>query len=81
MKKEEVKDTTSKAGLVISEYPLNVRKEKSIESEILKVLDPGVQVTVNSFRNNEQTDDFVEVILEDGLKGYCLKEYLKLILN
>lgn len=79
MKKEEVTETNLKMGLVISEYPLNVRKEKSLKSKIIKVLEPKEIVKIKESYSDGQSDDFFEVVLNDDSIGYCLKEYIEII--
>lgn len=57
---------------------LNVRKDPSKDSEILKVLNDGDKVVVT--KANEQTDDsdYYEVHLGEDTVGYCIKTFIKI---
>jgi uncharacterized protein YgiM (DUF1202 family) len=72
VKKEE--QTVYSQGNVDLGCFLRLRKEPSIESEILTVLNPGEEIKVDL---THSTNDFYKVFVHE-FKGYCLKQFIKL---
>ena len=59
-------------GFVTGPYKLNVRKEPSIDSDVVSVIDSGATVTVV----DESNDTWLKVRTEAGNEGYCMKQYI-----
>lgn len=55
---------------------LRVRKEPSVEAEVLDEIVNGETVKIN---NSESTDDFYKVTTSKGLEGYCMKSFIVLM--
>lgn len=65
--------TIAKAGTVTNCHRLNIRKEPSLEAEILRVLFQGDDVEI---LDESTPDGWLSVILSDGTKGYTMKDYI-----
>lgn len=75
-KTEEIKPaiyTVNKAGTVTNCFRLNIRKEPSVDAEILKVISKGDDVEID---DESTPDGWIAVILSDGTKGYTMTEYI-----
>lgn len=64
---------SNKTGVVANCTKLNVRKESSVESDIICVLDSGTEVMIEE---NKSTDHFYRVILDSGVEGYCMRDFI-----
>ncbi len=60
-------------GVVINCDYLRVRKEASLESDILGLLNKGDEIKITGSEKN-----FYKVLFNDN-KGYCLKKFIKLV--
>ena len=55
---------------------LNVREHPNLESKVLTILSASAEV--KCVPNHSIGSDFYKIILESGIEGYCVKDYLKL---
>ena len=60
----------------VTALKLYLRSEPSTESEPLKTLDRDTLVTINDAFVDSK---FYKVALNDGLEGYCVKEFIEII--
>lgn len=67
--KEEIKEL--KVGIVKCSL-LNVREHANKDSKVLTVIKEGNTVTINDSDN-----DFYSVVTTDGIKGYCMKQFIE----
>lgn len=58
---------------VTSRYRLNVRKEASVESEILTTLDPGQVIKVDLV-----TKEWTHIWVDHLFEGYVMTKYIKI---
>ena len=65
--------TIAKAGTVTNCHRLNIRKEPSLEAEILRVLLKGDDVEI---LDEPVVNGWLPVLLSDGTKGYTMIEYI-----
>lgn len=79
VKKEQLKKEQPKKefreGVVTNCLLLAVRKGPDKNCDLSGTLIPGKKVTVVV---NESTDDFYSITTDDGLYGFCMKEYIQL---
>ena len=75
---EDVKKE-NKIGVVSNCSKLNVRKKPVTNAKVLTILDMGNEVEIVE---DESTEDFYRVVVtkipEKPLKGFCMKEYIKI---
>ena len=72
----EKNESSKKYGIVANCTALNVRKDRAMEADVVGVVYPGDKCEI--------TGDFSKshwygVIFENGLKGYCVSDYIELI--
>ena len=73
---EETEESKSTYGIVSSCGYLNVRKEPIKDADnILRTIELSALVVVDL---DESTEDFYKVICEDGVEGYCMKDYIEI---
>lgn len=65
--------TIAKAGTVTNCSRLNIRKEPSLDAEILRVIKKGDDVEI---LDESTINGWLPVILSDGTKGYTMKDYI-----
>ena len=65
--------TVVKAGTVTNTFKLNIRKEPSLDAEILQVLTKGDDVEI---LDESTINGWLPVLLSDGTKGYTMVEYI-----
>lgn len=65
--------TVLKAGTVTNCSRLNIRKEPSLEAEILRVIKKGDDVEI---LDELTVNGWLPVLLSDGTKGYTMKDYI-----
>ena len=65
--------TVIKAGTVTNTFKLNIRKEPSLDAEILRVLTKGDDVEI---LDEPTINGWLPVLLSDGTKGYTMVEYI-----
>lgn len=70
---EPIKEMT--IGFVVDTKKLRVRKQANIESEIICLLNEGDEVEIIK---EKSTHKFYRVVLASGIKGFCLKEFIRL---
>lgn len=70
---EPVEEVETVIGVVSGCERLNLRKESSKDSNILVVLNKGVELVVSP---EESTEDFYKVVTEAGVEGYCMKKFI-----
>lgn len=70
---ENKEETVSKFGVVTGCGSLNVRKEPSLDSEIICVINLSTEVEIEE---NESTDEFYKICLPNGIEGYCMRKYI-----
>ena len=74
---EESPKKESKVGIVANCEKLNLRRSPLKDSDganIITVLFPGVAVVIDE---DESTSNFYKVITEDGLEGYCMRQFIE----
>ena len=74
---EESPNKESKVGIVANSEKLNLRRSPLKDSDganIITELLPGVAVVIDE---NESTPNFYKVITEDGLEGYCMRQFIE----
>ena len=74
---EETPKKESKVGIVANCEKLNLRRSPLKDSDganIITELLPGVAVVIDE---NESTPNFYKVITEDGLEGYCMRQFIE----
>lgn len=63
-------------GTVSNCEKLNMRKEPVVNIEnIIRTIDAETQVVIDL---DCSTEDFYKVICEDGVEGYCMKDYIEI---
>ena len=70
---EHFANVKSHKGIVINTSKLNVRKLPSLESEIVDVIKNKDTLTINP---SKSTTTFYHVTLNNGLEGYCVRDYI-----
>lgn len=60
-------------GVVTECVKLNVRKEPSLDAEILTEILIGTEVQVDI---SESTADFYKICTEAGVEGYCMRDHI-----
>lgn len=70
---EKIDNTKSHKGIVINTSKLNVRKLPSLESEIIDVIKNKDTLMINP---SKSTSSFYHVTLDNGLEGYCVRDYI-----
>ena len=74
---EESPKKESKVGIVVNCEKLNLRRSPLKDSDganVITELLPGVAVVINE---DESTPNFYKVITEDGLEGYCMRQFIE----
>lgn len=74
---EESPKKESKVGIVANCEKLNLRRSPLKDSDganIITELLPGVAVVIDE---DESTSNFYKVITEDGLEGYCMRQFIE----
>ena len=74
---EEAPKKESKVGIVANCEKLNLRRSPLKDSDganIITELHPGVAVVIDE---DESTPNFYKVITEDGLEGYCMRQFIE----
>lgn len=69
----EPETTDGIVGVVTECARLRVRKEPSLEADILTVIPLGTEVRVDIF---ESTNDFYKICTGNGVEGYCMQKYI-----
>ncbi len=60
-------------GVVGGCYKLNVRKEPSIEADVIAVIDCLADVTID---DKETVNGFYKIHTASGIEGFCMKDYI-----
>ena len=74
---EESPKKETKVGIVANCEKLNIRRSPLKDSDganSITVLLPGVAVVIDE---DESTSNFYKVITEDGLEGYCMRQFIE----
>ena len=74
---EESPKKETKVGIVVNCEKLNLRRTPLKDSDganIITELLPGVAVVIDA---DESTPNFYKVITEDGLEGYCMRQFVE----
>ena len=74
---EEAPKKETKVGIVANCEKLNLRRSPLKDSDganIITELLPGVAVVIDE---DESTPNFYKVITEDGLEGYCMRQFIE----
>lgn len=74
---EESSKKESKVGVVSNCQKLNLRRSPLKDSDganIITELLPGIAVVIDE---DESTPNFYKVITEDGLEGYCMRQFIE----
>ena len=74
---EEAPKKETKVGIVANCEKLNLRRlplKDSDGANIITELLPGVAVVIDE---DESTPNFYKVITEDGLEGYCMRQFIE----
>lgn len=73
---EETEESKPTYGIVSSCGYLNVRKEPvKAADNVIRTIKLSATVVVDLA---ESTEDFYKVICEDGVEGYCMKDYIEI---
>ena len=64
-----------KIGSVVDCKMLNVRKEPSIESEVLCEISWSTELMIYE---EESTDEFYKICTASGIEGYCMKKFISI---
>lgn len=72
---EEAPAIPTKLGVVFGCSLLNIRREPSIDSDIVGRVSSGVELMVDPDYTNV---DWYKVHTEAGLVGYCMKNYVRM---
>lgn len=70
---EPVSGPVETLGVVTECMKLNVRKEPSLDAEILTEILIGTEVQVDI---SESTADFYKICTEAGVEGYCMRAHI-----
>lgn len=62
-------------GVVDNCARLNVRDTPNLKGKVLKVIEKDEKVTINEAAS---INDWYKVTLKDGVKGFCMKKFIKL---
>lgn len=62
------------AGVVVDCPKLNIRKDADINSKVLSVVPASSELTIDL---NKSADDWYSVRTKVGIKGFCMKKYIK----
>lgn len=62
-------------GIIGNCVKLRVREKASINSEVIAELEAGKIVLINE---EDSTDEFYSVYTEAGIKGFCMKKFVKI---
>lgn len=65
--------TEARPGVVTNCHRLNIRKEPSLNAEILRAISKGDVVGI---LDGQEANGWLPVILSDGTKGYTMKDYI-----
>lgn len=71
---EEIK-VEETLGMVSNCESLRLREEPNTNSNILAILDAKTLLLIDS---EGSTEDFYKVYTEQGLSGYCMKDYVSI---
>lgn len=63
-------------GVVIDCDKLNVRKEPSINADIVCMIDASTNLIVDY---ESSTDKFYKICTYAGIEGYCMKKFVKIL--
>lgn len=69
----EEKTVSETVGIVIECETLRVRKEPSLDGEILTTIHKGSQVVIDL---DKSTKDFYKINYVAGVEGYCMKKFI-----
>lgn len=75
---EEVVEENRKdiLGIVVDCDKLNVRKEPSINADIVCMIDASTNLIVDY---ESSTDEFYKICTYAGIEGYCMKKFVKIL--
>lgn len=73
---KETRRREPRNGMVVDCVRLNIRIAPSIDAGIIKTI---VQGTVVQVIDKESVKDFYCVKTEDGISGYCMKKFIKIL--
>lgn len=65
------------SGFVDGCEKLNVRSKPFIDAEVLTIIDKKEKVDIIMYE--AQPADFYAIRTENGIEGYCMKQYIKLM--
>lgn len=71
---EVVEEAPTPFGVVSNCVQLNVRKKPDKKSDVVCILNYNEEVTIN----DSKSDKWFEITTKNGVKGYCMKEYIKI---
>lgn len=72
---ETVVEPVPVIGTVVGCKRLNVRKKSNIDSVVACTVDVGAELIVDV---DQSTPDWYKVVTEAGVKGYCMKKYVRI---
>lgn len=72
---ENVDEQKPVVGIVEDCIKLNLRKEASLEADVLTEVLSGSTLLINE---EESTDEFYKVCTASGLEGYCMKTFVNI---
>lgn len=75
---EEVVEENRKdiLGVVVDCDKLNIRKEPSINADIVCMIDASTNLIVDY---ESSTDEFYKICTYAGIEGYCMKKFVKIL--
>ena len=71
---EVVEEAPTSFGIVSNCVQLNVRKKPDKKSDVVCILNYNEEVTIN----DSESDKWFEITTKNGVKGCCMKEYIKI---
>lgn len=84
VKKEVKKEATKKEteskenrGMIVNCLRLNIRSEADKEAEVVATVPVGTILTYKTSGNK----NWYSVITEEGIAGYCMKDYVKKVVG
>lgn len=72
----EESKANEKPGVVVDCVRLNIRKEPSINAEVVSEVNCSTDMIVYE---EESTDEFYKVCTYYGVEGYCMRKYIKIL--
>lgn len=72
---DEAEQSEESIGIVANCQRLNIRKEPSIDSEVVGVIEVSNELAIDMVNS---TDEWFAVCTVDGVEGFCMKMFIEL---